>query len=85
MMPRFQPELGWSVWGSLGWTKIADGLNWRIPDRFGWDRIAAMLTCGLRSWYFSTKTRKKGGSARALPVAAPMPKSDSFREKRENA
>ena len=23
----FQPELGWSVWGSLGWTKTADGLN----------------------------------------------------------
>ena len=34
--------------------------------------------------YFSTKTEEKGGSARALPVAAPMPKSDSFlREKRE--
>ena len=23
----FQLELGWSVWGSLGWTKIAGGLN----------------------------------------------------------
>ena len=31
----FQPELGWSVWGSLGWTKTADGLNWRMLDRFG--------------------------------------------------
>ena len=29
----FQPELGWSVWGSLGWTKTAGGLNWRMPDR----------------------------------------------------
>ena len=48
MMPRFQPELGWSMWGSLGWTKTADGLNWRMPDRLGWGRIAAMLTCGLR-------------------------------------
>ena len=57
----FQPELGWSVWGSLGWTKTADGLNWRMPDRLGWGRITAMLTCGLRSWYFSAKTRKKGG------------------------
>ena len=34
--------------------------------------------------YVSAKTRKKGGggggggSARAAPVAAPMPKSDSF-------
>ena len=35
MMPFFQPELGWSVWGSLGWTKTADGLNWRMLDCFG--------------------------------------------------
>ena len=34
---------------------------------------------------FSAKTKEEGGSARALPVAAPMPKSDSFCEKRENA
>ena len=38
----FQPELGWSVWGSLDWTKAADGLNWRMPDRLGWGRIAVM-------------------------------------------
>ena len=31
----FQPELGWSVWGSLGWTKTTGGLNWRMPDRLG--------------------------------------------------
>ena len=31
------------------------------------------------------KDKEKGGSARAWPVAALMPKSDSFREKRENA
>ena len=31
----FQPELGWSVWGSLGWTKTADGLNWRDAGSFG--------------------------------------------------
>ena len=47
MMPRFQSELGWSVWGSLGWTKTADGLNWRMLDRLGWGRIVAMLTCWL--------------------------------------
>ena len=29
----FQPELGWSVWRSLGWTKTVDGLNWRMLDR----------------------------------------------------
>ena len=31
------------------------------------------------------KNKKEGGSARASPVAAPMPKSVSFREKRETA
>ena len=43
----FQPGLGWSVWGSLDWTKTTGGLNWRIPDRMGLGRIAATLTCGL--------------------------------------
>ena len=28
--------------------------------------------------YFSAKTKEEGGSARAMPVAAPMPKSNSF-------
>ena len=57
----FQPELGWSVWGSLGWTKTAGGLNWRMPDRLGRGRIAAMLTGELRSQDLSAKTRKMGG------------------------
>ena len=48
-------------------------------------KMAAMLNCGLRSKHLTAKTRKKGGSARAWPVAAPMPKSDSFSERRENA
>ena len=39
----FQSELGWSVWGSLGRTKTADGLNWRMLDCLGWGRIAAIL------------------------------------------
>ena len=73
----FQPELGWSVWGSLGWTKTAGELNWRMPNRLGCGKIAAMLTCGLRSQDLSAKTRKNGGSAWASPVAAPMPKSVS--------
>ena len=41
MMPYSQQELGWSVWGSLGWTKIARGWNWRMLDRpgtWGWLR-----------------------------------------------
>ena len=35
----FQPELGWSVWGSLGWTKTVGGLNWRMPDRLAVERL----------------------------------------------
>ena len=31
----FYPELGWSDWRSLGWTKTAGGLNWRMLDRLG--------------------------------------------------
>ena len=40
--------------------------------------MAAMLICGLRSRHLTAKTREKGGSARAWPVAAPMLKSGSF-------
>ena len=57
----FQPELGQSVWRSLGWTKTMGRLNWRILDRLGRGMVAAMLTGGIRSWHFSAKTRKKGG------------------------
>ena len=58
----FQSELGWSVWGSLGWTKTADGLNWRTPDRLGWGRIAAMLIYRLWMWHSpARRTRRKKG------------------------
>ena len=43
----FHSELGWNVWGSLGWTKTAGGMNWRMSDRLGCGRITAMLTYGL--------------------------------------
>ena len=58
----FQPELGWSVWGSLGWTKTADGRNWRMLDRLGWGRIAVMLV--YRLWMRHSparRTRRKKG------------------------
>ena len=46
----------------------------------------ATALIGLRwMWHSSAKASKKGGSARASPVAAPMPKSVSFSEKRETA
>ena len=86
MMPFFQPELGWSVWGSLGWTKTADGLNWRMLDRFGlgYDRCNAGLQA-LDAALSYKKNQKEDGPARASPVATPMPKSDSSQEKRETA
>ena len=43
----FQPELGWNVRRSLGWTKTVGGLNWRMPDRLSCGRIATMLIRGL--------------------------------------
>ena len=61
MMPVFRQELGWSVRGSLGWTKAASGWICRMPDRLCWGRIAAMLICGLRRKRLSAKTKKKRG------------------------
>ena len=65
----FQPELGWSVWGSLGWTKMASGLNWRMPDRQGCSSAGSDVALSCK------KNQKEERPARALPVAAPMPKS----------
>ena len=75
--------------GARGGRWVGPGLlaGWgcRLLDRRGWGRTAiTMLDCRLRVWHFSAKTRKKG-SARASPVAAPMPKSISFSEGKENA
>ena len=61
MMPVLRQELGWSVRGSLGWTKEASRWNWRMPNRLWRGRIAAMLICGLRRKHLSAKTKKKRG------------------------
>ena len=67
------------MWGSLGWTKTTGGLNWRMPDRLGWSRTAAAADRQAQDVALSCKkNQKEEGPARALPVAAPMPKSDSF-------
>ena len=62
----FQSELGWSVWGSLGWTRTADGLNWRMPDRLGWGRIVAMLVYKLRMRHSPTRRTKRKKGRRGL-------------------
>ena len=67
---------------SLGWAKGASGRDWRMLDRLWRDRITA---CDLQAPTETPFCKNKGekGSARAWPVAAPMPKSDSFGEKRD--
>ena len=74
----FQPDWVGACWGRwagpglmLGWS--AGSWMWLFSGR-----IAAMLVCKLRMWHSSAKNKKEGGSARASPVAAPMPKSASF-------
>ena len=64
--------------GSLSWTKTAGRLNWRMPDRLGYGRIAALSICGSDRGTSLQKQGKKWGSAWASPMAAPMPKSISF-------
>ena len=48
---------------------------WGSLDRTWTD---SELVCKLLDVVLLCKNKKKGGSARALPVAAPMPKSVSF-------
>ena len=82
MMPVLQQELGWSVRG-----------RWAEPRKLVGETGGCWIVYGgIESLYVdrqaSTETplcKNKGGkgSARAWPVAAPMPKSDSFREKRD--
>ena len=66
--------------GSLGWTRTAGG------RRIVWAVIGSPQIWSAESVEssFLQKQGNRGGSARAWPVAAPKPKSDSFilREKR---
>ena len=81
-MPVFQQELGWSVRG-----------RWARPRKLvGETGGCRIVYGGIESLHVDlqapTETpwrKNKGGkgSARAWPVAAPMPKSDSFGEKRD--
>ena len=77
MMPILQQELGWSVRGRWAGPR-------RLVDRTGGCQI---VYGGVESQYVDLqapmetplcKNKEEKGSARAWPVAAPMPKSDSF-------
>ena len=54
-------------------------------DCRGRGRIAAAADRLALDVVLPCKNKEKGGSARALPVAAPMPKSVSLFERRENS
>ena len=73
MMLYFWIGTGLEYLGVVG----SDRNNWRMPDRLGRVRITAMLVFWIRLKLLPVNTTNKG-SARAGPVAAPMPKLDSF-------
>ena len=62
MMPFFQSELGWSVFGSLGRTWVVAG---QVRKLWMW-------------LFPAKRTRNKKGLARVSPVVATMPKSVSL-------
>ena len=71
--------------GSLGWTRIDAGQVHRLcVDGPGYD-CCRVDRRALKVDLPCKKNQQEGGSARASPVAAPMPKSVSFLEKRETA
>ena len=54
------------------WAELEDAGSFGLEH----DRCNVNLRAPMKC--FSAKTKEEGGSARAFPVAAPMPKSDSF-------
>ena len=82
MMLVFQQELGWSVRGCwAGPKKLMDGVGGCQIDYGGIGSLHVDLQAPMETPLCKNKEGK--GSARAWPVAAPMPKSDSFSERRE--
>ena len=77
MMLVFQQELGWSVrdcWA--GPKKLMDGVGGYQIVYGGTGSLHVDLQAPMETPLCKNKEGK--GSARAWPVAAPMPKSDSF-------
>ena len=73
----FQPELGWREFGLLGRSWADTGLQ--VVRRLAWGRTAnAADRQALDVALPCKKNQKEEGPARALPVAAPMPKLVSF-------
>ena len=82
MMLVFQQELGWSVRGCwVGPKKLMDGVGGCRIVYGGIGSLHVDLQAPMETPLCKNKEGK--GSARAWPVAAPMPKSDSFSERRE--
>ena len=64
--------------GSLGWTRIADGLGCRLLDGRAVVALLLLLISRLLLMMLPCKNKQEEGSARASPMAALMPKSVSF-------
>ena len=71
----FQPELGWSVKGGR-WVRPRLLAGWTGGCRIVWAVDLRTLNVSLLC-----QNKEEGGSSRASPVAAPMPKSVSLLEK----
>ena len=88
MMLVFQQELGWSVRGCwAGPKKLMDCVGGCQIVYGGIGSLHVDLQAPMETPLCKNKEGKGSeegkGSARAWPVAAPMPKSDSFPERRE--
>ena len=78
MMPVLQQELGWSVRGRwAGPRRLVDGTGGCRIVYGGVESLHVDLQAPTETPLCKNKEEKEG-SARAWPVAAPMPKSDSF-------
>ena len=84
MMPFFQPELGWSVLEVVGLDQDCWRVELEDAGSFGLWQDRCNVDLRVLIVALLCKKNEEGGSARASPVAAPMPKSVSFlREKRD--
>ena len=74
MMPFFQSELGWSVLGVVGLDQDCWQVELEDAGSFGLWQDHCNVNLRVLIVALLCKKKKEGGSARASPVAAPMPK-----------